>query len=601
MASSGSPSKEQSEIITDTQTDMGVTTEDLMAALCTHHREVLQHMDEYFSQQQELITKVLAENALTRPGTRAASRPVTRKPSLTNKECVIAANVWNSRKAGTGGPEQSLHKQSEQTNSFQLPGSIEMEPVVPMPTPQPRSSHKLPQVGLETKLSSDPSLKQQGTRDTNGTLKKKIGERVAANRKKSWRQPPRKCLTKHGMELQTQDRSRTCLLPLLNSAWFDACSFTLIAAFSAYVILPLTTEVDCSANKGNFVIEVVFCVLFAVELILRMAPYGIKFFMAHDWMWNVVDTIIVAVTCVQIILEVVTADTTPANAMTFRMLRLFRAASTLRIARVFAMLRELRLLLTSVLGCMRPLFFSLMMLFAFIVLCSTFLTVGAQACLLNATLEQTEQVSKNFGTLSRSCVTLYMAISGGVDWGDKYWILEIVGWQYQLVYILYVSFAIFGLVNVFTGVFVDHAMQASSKDREIQIKNQIDEEDFNLKELQKVFQELDGNGSGKLSLEEFEDHLADERASAYFQAVKLDVTEVGRLFRLMDTDNSGSIDIEEFIIGCQRLKGESRSLDIKIALLEIESLQHEMRRLTNHFAERSVTSRGREYVVDSPR
>lgn len=169
---------------------------------------------------------------------------MTRKPSLTNKECVIAANVWNSRKAGTGGPEQSLHKQSEQTNSFQLPGSIEMEPVVPMPTPQPRSSHKLPQVGLETKLSSDPSLKQQGTRDTNGTLKKKIGERVAANRKKSWRQPPRKCLTKHGMELQTQDRSRTCLLPLLNSAWFDACSFTLIAAFSAYVILPLTTEVD---------------------------------------------------------------------------------------------------------------------------------------------------------------------------------------------------------------------------------------------------------------------------------------------------------------------------------------------------------------------
>jgi len=195
------------------------------------------------------------------------------------------------------------------------------------------------------------------------------------------------------------------------------------------------------------------------------------------------------------------------------------------------------------------------------------------------------------------CIWQYLAV-----WtGDKYWILEIVGWQYQLVYILYVSFAIFGLVNVFTGVFVDHAMQASSKDREIQIKNQIDEEDFNLKELQKVFQELDGNGSGKLSLEEFEDHLADERASAYFQAVKLDVTEVGRLFRLMDTDNSGSIDIEEFIIGCQRLKGESRSLDIKIALLEIESLQHEMRRLTNHFAERSVTSRGREYVVDSPR
>jgi len=149
------------------------------------------------------------------------------------------------------------------------------------------------------------------------------------------------------------------------------------------------------------------------------------------------------------------------------------------------------------------------------------------------------------------------------------------------VYISYVSFTVFGFVNVFTGVFVEHAMQASGKDRELQIKNQIENDNHNLRELQKVFAELDFNSSGKLSLEEFENYLTDERAQAYFEAVKLDVSEVGRLFALLDNDNSGSVDIEEFIEGCQRLKGESRALDIKVALLEIERLQCDVQ----HYAE----------------
>jgi len=280
-----------------------------------------------------------------------------------------------------------------------------------------------------------------------------------------------------------------------------------------------------------------------------------------------------------------TKEASAVNPMVFRMLRLFRAVSTFRIARVFTRFRELRLLVYSVLGCVRSLGFSLIMLFSFILLCSTILTVGAQSCIFSATPEQNDKILRFFGTLSRTCVTLYMAISGGMDWGENYWILEPLGWQYQGTYILYVSFAIFGLVNVFTGVFVEHAMQAGSKDRELQIRNQIDEQDHNLKQLQRVFEELDVNRSGKLTLDEFENHLSDDRAMAYFQAVKLDVSEIGQLFRLMDTDNSGSVDIQEFIVGCQRLKGESRSLDIKVALLEIEHLQDDIHRLSLQLAQ----------------
>lgn len=536
----------------------------LLASLRAQHDEITERIDTHFTQQQLLLTQALGKVHLTRTTTRNAQG--------TDSQDLVAAHVWNRTGDCNDVHEQSGRPQLRTQATFQLPGSIETEPIIPMPSPRPSTAQILPRSSpndiTASRSNNIPSEIAQ-------TKRKKVEQIVAANSRKS--------LTSRDRLIKQQDQQVTSmqryLLRVLQSGWFDVCSFALIGAFTLYVILPLGTERDCSSSKdGNLVADTVFCVLFALELLMRVAPYGLAFFRSQDYMWNILDAIIVGVSCAQLILEASTSRTSAINPMFLRMLRLFRAVSTFRMVRVLAMLRELRLLINSVLGCVRSLAFSLLMLSTFIVLCSTFLTVGAQACTLDGTSEQARQISKGFGTLGRSCVTLYMAISGGMDWGENYWVLEPLGWQYQLAYIMYVSFAIFGLVNVFTGIFVDHAMQASTNDREVQIRSQLSEEKHNLKELQRVFQELDCNGSGKLSVEELENHLNDERALAYFQAVKLDVTEVGRLFRLMDMDNSGSIDIEEFIIGCQRLKGESRSLDIKIALLEIENLQRAFER-----------------------
>jgi len=411
-------------------------------------------------------------------------------------------------------------------------------------------------------------------REVTNVLRRKVEQRLSEQRRTTVKGKPIK-------QRRFKSDLIKALLRFLNSGWFDLCSVTLIVSFSLYIMFPLASEAQCNSNRGgNLVVDIVFCLLFLLELLLRIAPYGLSFFTSSEWVWNLADSVIVCLTCVQVAIEIATQDASVVNPVAFRMLRLLRAMSTFRVARVFTRFRELRLLVYSVLGCMRSLGFSLLMLWSFILLCSTILTVGAQSCDYSSTTDQSSELLKFFGTLGRTCMTLYMAICGGMDWGENYWTLEPIGWQYQATYILYVSFAIFGLVNVFAGVFVEHAMQAGSKDRELQIRNQIDQDFHNLKQLQRVFEELDVNNSGKLSLDEFENHLSDERAMAYFSAVKLDVSEVPRLFRLMDTDNSGSVDIEEFIVGCERLKGESRSLDIKVALLEIEHVKESIEKLS---------------------
>merc|ERR1712224_970861 len=137
-----------------------------------------------------------------------------------------------------------------------------------------------------------------------------------------------------------------------------------------------------------------------------------------------------------------------------------------------------------------------------------------------------------------------------------------LGPGYRLMFVVFIFFMVFAVVNEVTGIFVDSAMQSSLSDREVVINEMLAQKENDILNMQRLFSEIDEDNSGVISFEEFEKRLDDERAIAYFEAMKLDVTDVTMLCTLLDVDNSGCIDIEEFIVGCQRLKGESRSLDI---------------------------------------
>lgn len=553
--------------------DTGVSMDPkhLWATLQRQHSEILHKLDKHFANQQELFTQALGKARTYHAVSKAACsahKHAEDQDESTSRQDNVDEQAWND--------------QCPLTEVMQLPGSTELLPVVPEPyepLPMPESSA----VWRHWTSSGSRKTARKSHREHLQTLRKKIQQRLEVSHNELASTPLHK---QSFLAMQFQRSTDRYLLRLLNSGWFDACSFVLIVIFTVYITAPLTYEAGCSPKRpGHIAMDVVFCVFFILELALRVAPYGLQAFRSHDWFWNLFDAVVVCFSVSDIVVALFTDASSMLNPLVFRILRVSRVVSTLHVVRMFTMFRELRLLVHSVWGCLRSLAFSLVILFVFIVFCGTLLTMGSQSCLHQLGQQDSQSITNDFGTLGRSCITLFMAICGGADWGDAYKLLGTLGWEYQLIYITYVSFTVFGLVNVFTGVFVDHAMQASNRDRENQIRNQIQEEDHNLKELQKVFMELDLNHSGRLSLEEFESHLNDERALAYFQAVKLDVTDIGHLFSLLDADGSGSVEIEEFIEGCQRLKGESRNLDIKIALLELQQLRDDLQKFSTHNAQ----------------
>merc|ERR1719408_988501 len=98
-----------------------------------------------------------------------------------------------------------------------------------------------------------------------------------------------------------------------------------------------------------------------------------------------------------------------------------------------------------------------------------------------------------------------------------------------------------------------------------------------------VFREMDVDETGTITMDEFLTHLDDDRVIAYFNSMKLDVSDATALFKLLDTDRSGSVEINEFIDGCQKLKGESRTLDMHLMRYELQYLRQQLNEFSIRF------------------
>merc|ERR1719237_55088 len=67
----------------------------------------------------------------------------------------------------------------------------------------------------------------------------------------------------------------------------------------------------------------------------------------------------------------------------------------------------------------------------------------------------TQQVFMLYGSIERTMMTLFMTISGGIEWKIAAWPMFQLGWVYGCVWTAYIAFMLFGMLNVLTGIFVD--------------------------------------------------------------------------------------------------------------------------------------------------
>lgn len=398
---------------------------------------------------------------------------------------------------------------------------------------------------------------------------------------------PRKPPKKYGW-VRTQARW------LVHNQFFDALCATMIVVSAALLGLQVSYVGETRANPENLpatydIINRWFTGYFLVELLLRIVAEGHGFLRGRERFWNVFDVVVVSSDVVDTIVGFATEAGGQSQTKVLRVLRVARITRAIRVVRMVRFFRELRMMVFSVLMSGGSLVWSMLLFFVILYMFGMYFCQMVLYHLSDNNFQPAGRLSQtdvdhlleDWGSLPHGWYTLFRCMTGGISWGDVAKPLINIHWVHLLALVLFMFFTIFVVTNIITGIFVDTAIQSAQSDRDQVIQDQMHAKNSAVKMMQEVFLDVDEDGSGMISFQEFDKLLKEkEEVRVYLSSLGLDVDEALGLFKLLDTDGSETVGIEEFVHGCMRLKGGAKSIDLATLMYENKRL---MERFENFF------------------
>mmetsp|Transcript_133492 Transcript_133492/g.297793 ORF Transcript_133492/g.297793 Transcript_133492/m.297793 type:complete len:609 (-) Transcript_133492:24-1850(-) len=310
-------------------------------------------------------------------------------------------------------------------------------------------------------------------------------------------------------------------------------------------------------------IDVVFCGAFVLELLCRIAAQRCSFFFGDGWQWNVFDFSVVALQLSEAVASALLERNS--NASNLRLLRLLRMVRAARVARILHLVPQLRMLLVSIIDSIKSLLWTMLLVLVVTYVFGVSLTQAVVDHKMGTSPEELQNqrmLDEYFGSLGKSMLILYEAISDGVHWGRAMEPLTTYcsPW-FALVFVVYMAFVLYAMMNVVTAFFVESALRAAKEDERSHV----------LHNLMEMFQTAEGNEDDTVVTEaEFEKHLEKPQMQAFLKAVDLTSEEAkaSHFFQLLDADGSGGVEQEEFVTGCVRLTGSARAVDLAAFMYE---------------------------------
>ncbi|OLQ06521.1 Ankyrin-1 [Symbiodinium microadriaticum] len=336
----------------------------------------------------------------------------------------------------------------------------------------------------------------------------------------------------------------------------------------------------CDARPGWLQATQISCtVLFVLELVIRVTASGIQIFCSEDWLWILLDVLIVALSVWEIVVDIALLVEPDQEAMNegvsgiaslkaFRIIRLTRILKTAQLMRVFRFVMALRTLVQSVLHTLKALMWALLLLllivYVFAVLFTQAIHDHIYVDMLPMPADAEVASDRYFGSLLDSMLSLFMSIAGGVSWEEVLLPLRHVSsaWIWTFCFIFYISFTYFAVLNVVTAVFCQSAIESAQNDHATVVQNMLDNKESHLKKLRALFSKFDIQANGGITYGMFEEKLDSPAVREYFETLGLDVWDAWSFFKLLDQDGGGLVEIEEFFMGCLRFSGHARAMDV---------------------------------------
>jgi len=331
--------------------------------------------------------------------------------------------------------------------------------------------------------------------------------------------------------------------------------------------------------------EAFFCVFYVIEVVLRMRVQGRSYFYepeGDNWRWNLFDVFLVVVSIYDQFDNFGLMASNVANMSFLRIMRLLKMMKLLRMVRLMRMFRELRLILNSVMGSMKSMMWSLLLMstiayifgICFLQACTKALQEG------NLSQKSVSAITEYWCSVEKSMLSLYMASTGGQDWAAIAQPLEEVGGVFYFLFLIYIAFFLFVVTNTLTSLFVEMTMASSDQDQQMTIQLQLEKQGEYVARMQQMYDEMDEDEDGLISYEEFIKHIDQPEMVAFTSNLDIDVNEAREFFLVLSNHGNRPVNLETFVEGCIKLKGLAKSMD----LMDLVYLHRESSKNQEEFA-----------------
>lgn len=334
------------------------------------------------------------------------------------------------------------------------------------------------------------------------------------------------------------------------------------------LVLGFETEFQATHSSGEHlplpmqILEGISCVVFTSELILRVLAFGLHFFTMEGWMWNVFDMFIVLIQLLDRAMLMLVTFKLPVSVTMFRMLRLIRIVRITRLVKLLNLFEELRTILTSMLQSLGALGWAFLLL---ILVIYTFSVLFMQILIEMRKFhdDDDDRLQYWFGSLTRTILTMYEAILGGVSWDEVVTpLMESVGPVMGVVFCTYIALSLFAMMNLATGIFVDKAIMVAREDKDFSLATSMTSLFFG-----------EHGKEQPITEEVFQEKLASNVMQEFMKSIDIDSKEGDKLFSLLDLDCTGTLDPRELVSGILRLRGPAKALDLAVITNEISRMR----------------------------
>lgn len=368
---------------------------------------------------------------------------------------------------------------------------------------------------------------------------------------------------------------------ILQQPAFDAFFAFTVIANTVYIGFDVQHSINYpnSSEIGFHIGHYIFTLAFIVELAIRLAAQGLRFFCSEDWMWAALDTFIVISSLWDIVMDIlyfwrdngVTQGFSEMSSFkAFRIIRITRIVKAVRLMRIFRFIMALRMLITSIMHTLKSLFWAMVLLvlimYAFAVLLAQVVNDHMLEQATGMGVTETQAVDKYFGSVQNTMLTLFMSISNGVSWEHVLAPLRVISLAWVFVYLFFIAFTYFAVLNVVTGVFCQSAIDSAQNDHAAIVQSILENKEAHLAKIKTLFQSLGGGGKEEemnfITFPVFEEKINTPEVRDYFESLRLDIWDAWTFFKMLDMDGGGTIPLDEFLLGCLRLRGTARAVDV---------------------------------------